>query len=531
MSPTHKGPRLALSLVLAGAGLAACGGTGSASGTKNYVDGRTFTMTVPSDPGALDPQGSVVNSLLQLNQFAYDALVSVDAKTGKVRPQLATSWKVVDTRTVTFDIRSGVTCSDGSVFDAKTVADNISHVEDPKNKSPLLGVFVPAGARATASGSTVELKLAAPSPFLLSSLSFVPMVCASGLKDRTGLKDHTAGTGPYTLTQATPGAEYVYKARDGYTWGPGGAKTAAKGMPARIVVKIVDNETTAANQLLAGETNAAQIGGPDGARLKAAGLTSVDTTTVVGEQWYNHAKGHPTGDPAVRMALTRGADYAQLAKVLTSGKGTAATQLAALSSSGCDGNSVAGNVPSFDPAAAGATLDAAGWKKGSNGVRAKNGTGLSLTFITDATLGTGGAAAAELAVSQWKALGIKVTLKNLSTTEMAGPLFSTGDWDIAWEPVNVPTPDQMLPTLSGATVPNGSNFSSIENTDYTSSATKAMNETGTDGCPAWLKAESSLFKAADLVPFANKDIPTFGKGATFTSTANLVVPSSIRMLG
>ncbi|BCL33326.1 ABC transporter substrate-binding protein [Streptomyces aurantiacus] len=189
MSPTHKGPRLALSLVLAGAGLAACGGTGSASGTKSYVDGRTFTMTVPSDPGALDPQGSVVNSLLQLNQFAYDALVSVDAKTGKVRSQLATSWKVVDTRTVTFDIRSGVTCSDGSVFDAKTVADNISYVEDPKNKSPLLGVFVPAGARATASGSTVELKLAAPSPFLLSSLSFVPMVTAATTHDSTVLPD------------------------------------------------------------------------------------------------------------------------------------------------------------------------------------------------------------------------------------------------------------------------------------------------------------------------------------------------------
>ncbi|WP_329057993.1 ABC transporter substrate-binding protein [Amycolatopsis sp. NBC_01480] len=529
MSPTYKGAQLALCLLLAGGGLVACGSGGSSGGPKTYVDGKTFTLALSSDPGALDPQGSAVSSLLQLNQFAYDALVAVDAK-GEVRPQLAAAWKTVDAMTVTFDIKPGITCSDGSVFDAKTAADNISYVEDPKNKSPFLGVFVPAGATATATGSTVTLKLAAPAPFVLSSFSFLPMVCASGLKDRAGLKDHTAGTGPYELTQATPGAEYVYQVRPGYTWGPDGASTAAKGTPAKIVVKIVANETTAANQLLAGQLNAAQIVGPDAARLQAAGLKSADTTTLVGEQWYNHAPGHATGDPAVRQALTQGADYTQLAKVLTAGKGTAATQLATISSAGCTGNSVAGSVPPFDSAAASAALDAAGWTKGPDGVRAKNGAELSLAFISDSALGTGGAAASELAVSQWKALGIKVTVKQLATTEMAGPLFSTGDWDIAWEPINVTTPDQMVPTLSGATVPDGSNFSAVENAGYTTAVTKAMGQTGTDGCPDWLKGEAALFKAADLVPFANQVLTTFGKDAEFVSTGS-IVPSSIHMLG
>ena len=303
------------------------------------------------------------SALFQLSTFAYDSLVGVDPKTGDIVPQLATSWKV-DGTTVTFELGSGITCSDGSAFDAKTVVDNISYVEDPKNKSPFLGVFIPAGATAKASGSTVTLKLAAPAPFVLNSMSNLPMVCESGMKDRASLKDQTAGTGPYVLTKANPGVDYVYKVRDGYTWGPDGATTAENGTPAQIDVKIVANETTGANEILSGAVNAVQIVGPDAARLKGAGLTSVDTTIVIGEQWYNHESGRPTNDPAVRMALTQGADYGELGKVLTSGKGTAATQLAALPQTGCTGNSVSGNVPAFDVNAANSALDAAGWTEG-----------------------------------------------------------------------------------------------------------------------------------------------------------------------
>src|SRR4029077_3390875 len=239
---------------------------------------------------------------------------------------------------------------------------------------------------------------------------------------------------------------------------------------------------------------------------------------------------HLTKEPAVRKALTQGADYSELAKVLTSGKGTDATQLAAQPPTGCTGDSVSGNVPSFDVNAAKAALDAAGWKVGPGGVRVKDGKKLMLSFLHDSALGTGGSAAAELAVSRWKAIGVDVTSKELSTTQMSAPLFGTGDWDIAWEPINVNTPDQLVPILSGTTPPNGTNFSFLDNADYTAGVTKAAAQPGAKGCPDWLGAESSLFKAADMVPFANTLTPTFAKGATFTIGAELV-PTSIRMLG
>ena len=69
---------------------------------------------------------------------------------------------------------------------------------------------------------------------MLNSISNLPMVCESGMKDRASLKNQTAGTGPYVLAKANPGVDYVYKVRDGYTWGPDGATTAENGTPAQI---------------------------------------------------------------------------------------------------------------------------------------------------------------------------------------------------------------------------------------------------------------------------------------------------------
>lgn len=520
--------------------LAACGGEtpggtpggtpGQAAGTGGsaYASGRTFTLNIAADPGALDPQGATGSALFALTQYAYDNLVAV-AEDGTVQPQLAGSWTAEGT-TLTFDIKSGVTCADGAPFTAQTVVDNIAYVTDPENKSPFLGVFVPAGAKASASGSKVTVKLAAPAPFALNAFANLPMVCDAGMKNRASLKSATNGTGPYTLTEAVPSDHYTYQLREGYTWGPGGATTAEPGMPAKVVVKIVANETTAANQLLAGTANAVQITGADAARLTGAGLKSVGTQALIGEQWYNHADGHVTSDPAVRMALTRAVDFNQLQAAITSGKGAPATQLAVLEPTGCTGDAVTGSVPSFDAAAAGAALDAAGWVKGADGVRAKGGERLTVTLLYDGALGSAGSGAAELAVAAWKAVGVEAKAVQQNQTQLTGAVFGTGAWDVAWVPLNVSTPDQVMPFVSGPAAPKGTNFAAIDNADYLAAATRAMAATGNEGCADWFAAEQALYKAADLVPFANNVVPTFLKGAEL-SVVGSIVPTSIRMLG
>jgi peptide/nickel transport system substrate-binding protein len=251
---------------------------------------------------------------------------------------------------------------------------------------------------------------------------------------------------------------------------------------------------------------------------------------VIGEAWFNQAEGRPAADPAVRLALTQGLDLGQLADVITAGRGGPGTSFAASGAAACPGDSVSGALPEFDPDAAAAALDAAGWTAGSGGTRSKDGTPLALTFVYDTGLGTSGAAAAELVGAAWTELGVDVTTTPQDETAVVETVFSTGDWDYAWVPVNVSSPDQMVPFLSGPAVPEGNNFASISNADYEAGVAEAMTMTGTEGCDTWLEAESALVRDADVIPFANQVASFFGSGAEF-AVIDVLQPTSIRMLG
>lgn len=508
--------------------LAGCTGTGGDTGNGDVAEDATFVYALAADPGGLDPQMSAGGTLYALSKFSYDTLVSIDEK-GEIGSQLAKDWNI-DDLTVTLTLNDGITCSDDSEFTAQTAADNIMWVGDPENMSPFLGSFLPGGVTADADGSTLTLTLAAPAPFVLQGLANLPMVCAAGIEDRSKLAAATLGTGPYVLEEAVQNDHYTYSVNEAYTWGPNGATTDEAGIPTTIIGRIVTNETTAANLLLSGDANAATIVGPDRERLAGADLFHVNLPAVIGEQWYNQAEGHPASDPAVRMALTQALDLAQLQRVITSDLGEPATALAVLPPASCVYDAVSGNVPATDLDAARATLDEAGWIEGADGVRVKDGTPLSLTFQYANALGAGGAAAAELATSAWIELGVQVDASQQDDTVMTGTLFSGGPWDVAWIPVNVGSPDQLVGFLSGPAAPEGANFASIDNADYAAAVGTAMGMPGSDGCDSWKDAEAALYQAADVIPFANSVVPVFGKDAEFAVIGN-IEPTSIRMLG
>jgi len=515
----------AATVAVLGFALVGCGSEGGDDAQP--VQGGTFTQISSADPGNLDPQMSAGSALFDLSKLAYDTLVSVDVD-GEVNPQLASEW-TVEATTATLTINEGITCSDGSDFTAQTAADNLNWISDPENQSPFLGAFLPAGVTSVADGDTVTMTLGAPAPFLLLGLSGLPMVCEAGLTDRSALAAGTLGTGPYVLTEAVPSDRYTYELREDYAWGPSGATVDEPGIPAKVVVRIVTDGTTAANLLLSGEVNAAQLLGPDAERAEQAGLFSRENTAIAGEQWYNHAEGHPTSDPAVRMALTQALDLEELAGVITAGKGGPATSLATVDPKVCTYDSVSGSVPAFDADAAARTLDDAGWIEGADGVREKDGTRLSLSFLYDNDLGAAGAAAAELAIGAWEEIGVEVAGKQQEESVMLEALFGTGAWDIGWVTLSVNSPDQVVGFVSGPTPPEGSNFSGIQNDAYAAAVQEASQIDGADGCGVWQEAEQALFEAADMVPFANATVSLFGNGAEF-EWLGVIEPTSIRLL-
>jgi peptide/nickel transport system substrate-binding protein len=513
--------------------LAACGGNGGSGGSSGtqFADGKTFTMVIGADPGNLDPHFTSLSVTLQADRFLYDSLVNID-ENGKMVPGLAASWEATTT-TAKYVLRKGVTCSDGTPLTASVVAENISFVGDPKNASSRIGVFVPPGATATADDATgtVTVTSPAPSSFLDRTVGGLHIVCEKGMKDRNLLKQGATGTGMFTLTEAVANDHYTLTRRKDYAWGPGDWKTDQKGLPDTVVLKVVTNESTAANLLLSGQANSAQVIGPDKQRLAAAKLFQREVVAPLGELWFNQKDGMTASDESVRRALTQALNLTELGNVVSSGSGKPATGLVAPGLGPCPQDTVASNLPAHDEAAAKAALDAAGWTAGADGKRAKGGKKLALTVFYATSTGSGTQAGAELTQKLWNGLGADVTLKGVTDAEVGTLVVGgQGSWDAVFLPLGVTLPSEPVAFLSGPSAPNGVNFSSINNAEYTSNVQAASAIAGTAGCDKWAAAEVALFKHVNMVPFVNSAVPTFGKGVQFEFSGGSLSPQSVRML-
>lgn len=497
--------------------LAACGaGGGGSAGGGDLVDGGTFTMVLGTDPGNLDPHFTSLASTMQVDRFLYDSLVNVDAD-GKLVAGLAERWTATTTE-ATFTLRKDVTCADGTPLTATQVAANITFVGDPKNASTRMGVFVPPGATAVGDDAarTVTVTSPAPDSFLDRTVGGLQIVCAKGMADRTLLEQGADGTGMFTVDEVVPNDHYTLTRRADYAWGPGDWRADQRGLPDKVVIKIVGNETTAANLLLSGSANAAPFVGPEQQRLRSQRLFERDLLAVVGELWFNQKPGLPTADPELRRALVQAVDLDELSRVLTSGTGKRATGLVPPRFGPCDGDAVGDRLPKHDVDAAKTVLDRAP---------------VSITLFYPTTIGPTMQAGAELLQKVWGELGVDVTLKGGTDAETGQLVSGQLPWDAAFVPLNVQLPSQAVPFLSGPPAPAGPNFASIDNPDYVAKAQEAGAIAGTEGCGAWHRAEQALYERVDVVPFANSSRPTFGKGAEFEITQGSVSPSSIRMVG
>jgi peptide/nickel transport system substrate-binding protein len=482
-----------------------------AQAAKAAVKG-TVTIAIGSDPGSLDPQLGILSVTRGVNNFAYDTLVHITGP-GKVASGLAKSWKVLSTTKVRFTLVRGATCSDGSAMNASVVKRNLDFVSDPKNKSPLLGVFVPPNLTVTANNRTRTIIATSktPNPFPLQGLGLVQMVCTRGMNNRSLLVHRAIGSGPYRLTQAVSGDHYTFQVRKGYHWGSGGGTTRA--LPSKIVFKIVSNETTTANLLLSHGVNIGTIIGPDRSRLNRAKLYKVILAATPNEFWFNQKNGHPAANSGVRHGLVQALRLPQIGSVITSGRGAPIRTLTSQAFTPCAGNSVRGSIPAYNP----------------NAARSALSSHPAVRVIYPSDFGASITAAMELLQAQLSAAGARVTLVGGTETDLSTALFGTGNWDIAFAPVTLLNPSQLVGLVSGPAPPNGANFSNIDNGTYKSLSTAALGKFGASACRDWINAEASLMKNADVAPTNVLTSATYGSRARFKLDAAGIIPTSVRI--
>jgi peptide/nickel transport system substrate-binding protein len=472
---------------------------------------KTVAVALAGDPGKLDPQLTVLQNARQLADFTYDTLVNQLPGGGKIVSGLAKKWKVLSQTGVRFTLRSGITCADGTKMTASVVKRNLDFVADPKNNSPLIGVYIPPNTKTVANNKkrTVTVTFPSSDPFGLQGLASIHMICSHGLANRGSLLHGADGTGPYKLVKVSPGSKYTLVLRKGYKWGPNGATS--KGMPAKVVLKVVTQESTAANLLLTGGLNVAAVSGPDRSRLQKAKLFSKNVVAEPGEIWINENKGHPGANPTVRKGIVQALQLGQFGKVFTSGHGVPMKQLTLQTFAPCSGNSVEGNVPAHNESAAKSALS--------------GHPSLKLLYPNDG--GGGFAPAMALAQAQLQAAGASATLDGTTTPNLQATLFGTGDWDVALVPLGVSAPSQLVSFLSGPAPVT--NFAGINNATYEKDVAAAQKKPGTAGCKSWLAAEAAIFKHGDLVPTSWNTLPIFGKGVKFGLGDDGIAPSTLRV--
>lgn len=434
-------------LVTAGALLSACSsssGNSSSNDSGQAKSGGTLTFAVGSDSGCVDPQQVGSNDTIYSLRQVVDSLTDQDPKTGKIVPWLARSWDISsDTTTFTFHLRSGITFSDGTPLTAQVVKDNFDAVPKLGALGTLAEGYL-SGVESTTvvDPLTVRVKFQQPNAQFLQATSTHSLGIESSGSVKKSPQEKCSkgvvGSGPFVLKSYVQNQSITLDKRSKYAWGSSLWTKKGGAYLDKLVFKVVPEAGVRTGSLQSGQVDAiGSVGKADEAALKGGqvNLQRRANPGAVFNLGLNNSRPL-LKDAKVRQALLFAIDRQQIVDaVFPTGTKPATSILARTTPDYADLSSDL----TFDAAKAKSLLDSAGWKAGSDGIRSKNGTKLSLTVDWFANAATN-QPALELIQQQLKSVGVDVVLKQLQIAQFATTLQS-GDFDALWGNLTRADPD------------------------------------------------------------------------------------------
>ena len=220
------------------------------SGSANQgTDSATLTSSVRtpllSDPPPLDPDTFYQPEGLLIMTSAYQGLVHYAPGSTEIQGLLATRWTISpDGLTYTFALRPGVKFADGTPFDAAAAKASFQRRIDMAGGPSYMLAELADMQTPDPMTFVVRLKkpvapfldyLASPYGPLMTSPTAVAQHAAGGDHATAWLAAHTAGTGPYELTEAIPADHYTLKANANY-WGTAPRITTTAGITTKAKI-------------------------------------------------------------------------------------------------------------------------------------------------------------------------------------------------------------------------------------------------------------------------------------------------------
>jgi peptide/nickel transport system substrate-binding protein len=352
-------------------------------------------------PNMLNPLLAVGLKDWNASSLFYEPLVWFDPQANMVPalarevPSVKNGGVAKDGTSVTWKLKPGVSWHDGKPFTASDVVFNWEYAADPPTGSPAVGVYRNVKQVEALDPLTVKFVFTQPTPYWLMTSAIIPRHIFEpykGARSREAPNNlKPVGTGPYRFVEFKPGDLLKAEINPNY-------HVANRPFFDTLEIKGGGDAVSAARAVLqTGEYDyAAEVGGVEddvlqrleqggkgrvviafGGRINHVQLNQTDPWNEVDGERSSVKTVHPfLTDPAVRGALALLVDRAGIQEQILGRNGQVAPNWI--------------NAPErfrskntrweFSIDKANQLLDAGGWKRGADGVRAKDGKRLKMVF-------------------------------------------------------------------------------------------------------------------------------------------------------
>lgn len=411
----RRGFLASVSVVTLAAGFGLAGGHSARASESEAV----FVLA-SSEIGAPHQDPIRATLLSTVAALIYDRLIEQDADQ-TYHPHLAESWEnTADGMNWTFKLRQGVRFHDGEPFNSATIAWWI-----PKFKGSVNEYLVDAVDRVEAVDEyTVRFVMKRADPNLIYNLASAFMGIPSpkayeAAGDNFGVTE-AVGTGPYKFESFAVGQEAVLVANEDYSWGSPLSENKAAPHIKRLTIREIPDASTAFLELKTGGVGML-LGVPDQflPQLQADEIAGFRSLPGFGVTYLAfNTLAEPFGDVAVRQATALAVDQSAIHKSVFNGVGLEAHQflISSLAESKIDPKLEIRH----DLGKANELLDAAGWVRGDDGIRSKDGKPLKIKLTAQSE--TAFKRTAEIVQVQLKAIGMDVEIVIFDSTTIVDQL-------------------------------------------------------------------------------------------------------------
>ena len=453
---------LCLAVALIGAACTKSGGTGSSNsgaGTGGHlIIGTTSTIDT------LNPFVTFQQNSYAAFEYIYPQLIQYNSKTFEFLPDFALTWKQSsDGLLWTFSTAPNAKWSDGQPLTAKDAAFTFNTILKYGNgpAGNLIGSLAFVKSVEAPDDNTLVIKYSAPAANVLPELQQLPILPAHvwqpyATGDGKGLRHFPnvptggqplASGGPFELAEYKKDQVAIFQTNPNF-YGP---KPAIDGFG----LQYFSNDDAMVQALRSGQIQAA-INVPPTAMSTLKGDKSLTTYNGQGLQFrdfiINSSPKKTTNlelqDPRVRMAMEYAIDRNAISQTAWLGYAKPGSTILP-PGSGVWYDSQIQPLP-FDIGKANGILDAAGYKRGSDGIRVANGHPMSYTVLFAKDESGAGDAAFQIIQNGFQQIGIKIIQRKMENdavnTAILGDNNTYNTFDLAmwdWYPC-CPLPDFIL---------------------------------------------------------------------------------------